>query len=141
MKDIEKFEGFKKELVSENEKKYGKEIREKYGNKTIDGSNAKLMELTKERYQEVQELSEKMIALLKQAVEEGDPAGVTSQTVCELHKEWLMTLWNTYSKEAHRGLATMYAEDPRFAKYYDDIVPGGAVFLRDAIEIFCANDV
>ena len=27
----EKFEGFKKNIIQENEKKYGKEIREKYG--------------------------------------------------------------------------------------------------------------
>jgi DNA-binding transcriptional MerR regulator len=31
MSDKEKFEGFKKNMIDENEKKYGKEIREKYG--------------------------------------------------------------------------------------------------------------
>ena len=141
MKDIEKFEGFKKELVSENEKKYGKEIREKYGDETIDESNQKLMGLTEEKYKEVQDLSERINTLLKQAVEEGDPAGEAAQKACELHKAWLMTFWKKYTREAHRGLATMYVEDPRFSKYYEDIAPGGAAFLRDAIEIFCGSDV
>lgn len=141
MKDSEKFEGFKKDLVSENEKKYGKEIRGKYKDAVIDESNQKMLGLTKERYEEAQDLSERINTLLRQAVEEGNPAGVTAQKVCELHKEWLMTYWKKYTREAHRGLAVMYVEDPRFSKYYEDVVPGGAVFLRDAIEIFCGIDV
>ena len=31
MSNKEKFQGFKQKLVEENEKKYGQEIREKYG--------------------------------------------------------------------------------------------------------------
>jgi hypothetical protein len=31
MSDKEKFEGFKEKLISDNEKQYGKEIREKHG--------------------------------------------------------------------------------------------------------------
>ena len=52
MTDKEKFKGFKEELIDENEKKYGKEIREKYGNKAVDESNAKLLNMTKEQYNE-----------------------------------------------------------------------------------------
>ncbi len=42
MSDKEKFEGFVKKLVEENEEKYGKEAREKYGDEAVDRSNAKL---------------------------------------------------------------------------------------------------
>jgi len=35
MSNKEKFEGFKKKMIDENEKKYGKEIREKYGDDTV----------------------------------------------------------------------------------------------------------
>ena len=31
MSDSEKFAGFKQRMIEENEKKYGREIREKYG--------------------------------------------------------------------------------------------------------------
>ena len=31
MSDREKFAGFKQKMIEENEEKYGKEIREKYG--------------------------------------------------------------------------------------------------------------
>jgi DNA-binding transcriptional MerR regulator len=36
MSDKEKFEVFKEKMIGDNEKKYGKEIREKYGDETID---------------------------------------------------------------------------------------------------------
>lgn len=45
MSDKEKFEGFKKDLVKQNEEKYGKEIREEYGDKQVDESNAKMLGL------------------------------------------------------------------------------------------------
>ena len=44
MSDKEKFEGFKKKMIDDNEKKYGKEIREKYGNDTVEKSNKKINE-------------------------------------------------------------------------------------------------
>ncbi len=47
MEDGEKFEGFKTKLVEENEKQYGKEIREAYGDDAVEASNAKLMGSTK----------------------------------------------------------------------------------------------
>ena len=35
----EKFEGFKKKIIDENEKKYGNEIRGEYGDQAVDDSN------------------------------------------------------------------------------------------------------
>jgi len=46
MKDKDKFAGFKKEMIDENERKYGAEARQKYGNAEVDKSNAKLMGMT-----------------------------------------------------------------------------------------------
>ena len=31
----------------------------------------------------------------------------------------------------------MYVDDPRFSEYYERIAPGCAVFLRDAVAIYC----
>ena len=39
MTDPEKFEGFKQKIIDDNEKKYGKEIRAKYGDEQVDRSN------------------------------------------------------------------------------------------------------
>jgi DNA-binding transcriptional MerR regulator len=137
MSDKEKFAGFKQKMIDENEKRYGKEIREKYGNDTVDASNAKLLGLTEEQYEQAQELSRQIRAFLKEAFEQGDPSSELAQKVCALHKEWLGFYWNAYSKEAHLGLAQTYVDDPRFKEYYDAIAEGCAQFLRDAIKIYC----
>ena len=137
MNDTEKFEGFKQKLIDENEKQYGAEIREKYGEAAVMASNAKLMGMTKEQYMEAEKLSSEINETLKAAVEQGDPAGELAQKACAAHKKWLSYFWPSYSKEAHAGLGRMYAEDPRFTAYYDKIAPGCAKFFRDALQIYC----
>ena len=138
MSDAEKFEGFKQKLIDDNENLYGEEIREKYGNDAVDRSYTKLKGLTAEQYAEVERLSQDYQSALKEAFASGDPSSELAQKACALHKEWLCYFWNEYSKEAHIGLTKMYVEDPRFTAYYDKIAPGSAVFLRDAVEIFCS---
>ena len=138
MTDEEKFEGFKEKLISDNEQEYGGEIREKYGDEAVGRSNAKLKNMTKEQYDELEALTQELNNTLKAAFEQGDPGGELAQKACALHKRWLCFYWDHYSKEAHRGVAQMYVDDPRFTAYYDAIVPGCAVFLRDAVRIFCA---
>ena len=137
MSDHEKFEGFKQKLIADNEKQYGDEIRATYGDETIDSSNTKLGNMTQAQYDEAQRLEREIGEALKAAMKQGDPAGELAQKACQLHREWLCHYWDSYSPEAHRGLARMYVDDPRFAAYYDKIAPGCAVFLRDAIEIYC----
>jgi len=92
--------------------------------------------MTRQQYEEVERLSTAVNEALREAFAEGDPAGKTAQNACELHKQWLCYYWDSYSKEAHMGLAEMYVNDERFQAYYDKIVPGCAVFLRDAIRIY-----
>lgn len=134
--DKEKFEGFKKNLIDENEKKYGKEIREKYGDSTVDSSNAKMLNMTQEQYEELEELSKEVIDTFKEAYATGDPAGELAQKAADLHRQWLSFTWPKYSKEAHAGVAQMYVDDERFTKYYDQHQPGLSQFLRDAVFIY-----
>ena len=139
MSDTEKFEGFKQKLIDDNEQQYGEEIRAKYGDDTINFSNAKVKGITKEQYAEVEKLSQEVNGTLKAAFEQGDPASELAQKACELHKDWLCYFWKEYSKEAHISVAQIYVDDPRFTAYYDKIIPGCAVFLRDAINIYCGE--
>ncbi|CRZ34186.1 MerR family transcriptional regulator [Herbinix hemicellulosilytica] len=141
MTDKEKFEGFKEDLIIENEKKYGKEIREKYGDDAVDASNEKMMNMTKEQYQEFKKLNQMILDTLEEAMETGDPAGELAQKACEMHKKWLSFTWDKYSPEAHAGLAQMYVDDERFSEYYDKRKPGMAKFLRDAIFIYTGMDM
>jgi DNA-binding transcriptional MerR regulator len=136
MSNKEKFEGFKKKMIDDNEKKYGKEIREKYGNERVDQSNTKFMNMSEEDHEKVTNLAEQVKETLAAAFATGDPAGELAQKAADLHKQWLCFYWNEYSKEAHAGLAQMYVDDERFTAYYDKNQPGTAEFLRDAIHIY-----
>lgn len=136
MSDQEKFEGFKQKLVEENEEKYGKEIRNKYGDEAIDRSNRKIMNMTKEQHEELNALSKELTETLSAAFKTGDPAGQLAQKAADLHRQWLCFFWNNYTKEAHAGVAQMYVNDEKFTAYYDRQQSGTAAFLRDAILIY-----
>lgn len=140
MKDAEKFEAFKRGLVDENEKAYGEEVRERWGDDAADASNAKLMGMTEEQYRQTQELSEQIREAVLAGMETGHPAGEDALRAADLHRQWLCRLWKdgTYSKQAHAGLAEMYVADERFKAYYEAWAPGAAAFLRDAIRAYCA---
>jgi len=136
MADRERFEGFKQRMIDENEKKYGDEIRTKYGDKQVDRSNQKILSMTEEKYEEWKRLGAEVLETLKAAQAAGDPAGELAQKAADLHRQWLSFSWESYTKEAHAGLAGMYVDDERFRSYYDGENPGTAQFLRDAILIY-----
>lgn len=136
MADAERFEGFKRKLVAENEQKYGAEAREKYGNDAVDASNQKVLSMTPEQWAEIEQLSNSFNDTLKAAMATGDPGGELAQKAADLHRQWLSYWWGKYSKEAHAGVAQLFVDDERFTAYYDKIQPGAAVFLRDAVQIY-----
>jgi DNA-binding transcriptional MerR regulator len=136
MTDKEKFEGFKQKMIDDNEKSYGKEIRKKYGDDTVNKANEKIKNMTQEEHEEIKRLAEQVMETLAEAFKNGDPSSPIAQRAAELHKKWLTYYWTEYSKEAHAGLAQMYVDDERFKAYYDKEQPGTAEFLRDTILIY-----
>lgn len=140
MSDKEKFEGFKQKLIDENERKYGKEIREKYGDEQVEKSNQQFKNMTRDQYDKFQDLEREMFDTLKEAMATGDPGGETAQKAANLHRQWITLAWGTYNKEAHAGVAQMYVCDERFKAYYDKEQPGMAEFLKDAILIYTGKE-
>lgn len=129
-------------LIAENERRYGAELREKYGADVVEASNEKFRTMPDSTYDRATALGEEINKRLRQAVPAGDPAGEAAQALCALHAQWLRMYWpdGLYSKEAHRALGESYIADARFAAYYDAVTPGGARFLRDALEIYCRKE-
>ena len=136
MTDREKFEGFKQKLLEENEIKFGKEARERYGDEAVRRSNEAFRNMTKEQYYRMADLDRQVKETLAEAFKQGDPAGELAQRAAQLHREWLTMCWGSYDSEAHAGLAQMYVEDERFRAYYDQGQPGMTEFFRDAIQIY-----
>ena len=134
MTNKEKFEGFKREQINKNEEKYGKEIRGKYGKKTVEESNKKFLNMSEEDFNEMIKTEEKLFNGLLEVYETQDIESEVAREVYENHKKWLSFTWSSYSKEAHIGLAEMYVADERFAKYYNDKAGKEVVnILRDII--------
>jgi len=133
------FEGFMQSLIDNNERQYGTEIREKYGDRVVDESNAHLKGLTQEQCDEGERLRLALEDTLKAAFATGDPAGTLAQKACDLHRQWLCVFYPKYSKGYHKGLGEMYVADERFRANYDKLAPGCTEFLRDAIRIYCKS--
>lgn len=137
MSDREKFEAFKRRAVEANEEQYGREIREKYGQEAVEGSNRKFLSMTEEAHGQWKALEAEILSALAAAVRGGeDPAGPEGRRIAELHRRWLCCTWDKYTPQAHRGVAELYTEDQRFTAYYDKEVPGCAAFLRSAVRAY-----
>ena len=134
MRDDKKFEAFKRKTVEEHEAKYGKEVRETYGNEEADRANQAMLDMTQEQYQSQTELEEGIRRRLETAVEKGlAPDGEEGREIVRLHKRWLMGTGMPYEVNRHKGIAELYVADERFTAYYDRAVAGCAQFLRDAV--------
>lgn len=134
MSDKEKFEAFKQKIVTENEAKYGAEIRERYGDAQIDETNQKILNMSKEEWERFKSLETEIKERLKEGVLLNIASGSEdAKKIVTLHKEWLCMAWKQYTKEAHKALASAYVADERFKMYYDKETDGCAELLKQAI--------
>jgi len=136
MSDREKFEGLKKERIEENERRYGAEVRAKYGDEVVDASNKRFQGMDRRQYAAFEKISQEIAEALREAVAQGDPAGAMAKTACEKHAQWIRMAWpeGMFTQEAHLALCEMYTQDERFRAYYEAIAPGGANFLLRAMK-------
>lgn len=136
MTDKERFEGLKRKAVEDNERAYGREARERYGDEAIDAANKKLLAMDEREWTDVQALGEAIIEQLKAAMTTGNAHGAEAQELARMHATWIKAHWpeDAYSREAHLALAEGYLADERFIAYYDGAAGKGATqFLRDAL--------
>ena len=137
MTDEKKFKAFKAQMVEANEKTYGKESREKYGDAAVDRSQKAFRDMSPEDYQKWTHLDRAILEGLERAVQDGlSSEGPEGEAIVSNHKQWLILSGLKYQPNIHRGLGEMYIMDERFTAYYDKNVPGCAQFLRDAIHFW-----
>lgn len=132
MTDKEKFEGLKEAMIDENEKKYGKDLRKRYGDK-VDTSNQKIRDMDQETFENLDHFTETLNNTFREAMLVGDVNGDLANKACEMHVKWIKHFWDTYSVEAHLGLVNMYVEDDKFKAYYDKIEKNLASFIKEAM--------
>lgn len=75
-----------------------------------------------------------VVELLAEKMRAGLPSDHDEvMALAELHRELITKWWYPCSYEMQVGLSDMYVHDARFTKFYDDVAPGLAQFLADAI--------
>jgi DNA-binding transcriptional MerR regulator len=68
------------------------------------------------------------------AMQGGHPAdSAEALTAARAHRAHIAQTYYALTPEMHRGLAEMYIADDRFTRTYDDVAPGLAHYVHDAI--------
>lgn len=133
MTDEEKFEAFKTQQMSLNKAQYGQEIREKYGEDSIDRTKQSFLSMSIEEYQDRQRIEEALFHLLSEE-EVLDIPSDKAKELYELHKRWMVLSAGHDILSNYRGIVEMYPQDERFTSYYDKKAGKGATQrLHDSI--------
>ncbi|MFV0557009.1 MAG: MerR family transcriptional regulator [Lactovum sp.] len=130
------FDYLKKKKLAENEEKYGKEIRESYGEEAVEASNKKFLKMSKEEMEWAEKTHETIVDLLNDAFPLKDE--VKGQEAVKLHREWLTHWWpkGKLTAESHQNLIQMYIEDPRFRKNYDRDYEEVVEFFKEQADLY-----
>ena len=131
MKTEELYEGFRKEEAEA----YRSEAKRRWGNE-FDASEKRLKSMEKSDFEA---LKQEGIDLVKKlATQMALPPGHSEvQQTVQAYFEHLCR-FNPIDKERFLALGEMYVDDPRFTVYYEQHAAGLALFLREAIRIYCA---
>jgi hypothetical protein len=133
----EMFDAFDEHALEEHRTKYAEEAQRKWG--ATDAwaeSQRKTSAYTKEDWKRIQqegaEIREGLAALMGRS-----PSDPDVQAQVKRFHEYMSTNFYACSLEMLSGLGDMYVSDPHFTATYDKVKPGLALFIRDAIKIYC----
>lgn len=133
LEETEMFDGFA-------ENPYEDEARQRWPEAHKE-SQRRLGRLSKEQqralFEQGAETTCALADLFRSGAEPGAPA-VQSQVAN--HHAWVSVFW-TPTRTAYTRLGRMYVDDARFTAHYDRYAPGLAVFLRDAIGLWAAENL
>ncbi len=96
-------------------------------------SQERTSKLTKQQWIEIKEAGDDLNRRLAAAMTGGAaPDSVEAMDLAEEHRRSIETFYDC-GYQMHRGLGDMYLADERFTRTYEEVAPGLAQWLRDAI--------
>jgi DNA-binding transcriptional MerR regulator len=130
MNQSDYFEGW----TEEKQPEFEKEIRQNYGEHALDGVidwNSYTKDQKAAILAEGHANTQAMADLMGKPVSSPEVQGVVAR--------WHQQLKYFYdpSIERMRGLGQMYVDDPRFKANYENVRPGLALFMKQAIDVYC----
>ncbi len=125
-----------KELFGDGfSEEYQTEAQERWGETDAwTQSSRRTKRYTAADWAEVKAEGDAVNAALVAALRSGaPPTSAAAMDAAEAHRAHIERWFYDLDHEFHRGLADMYLADPRFTKTYEDLAPGLAQYVHDAI--------
>ena len=120
-------DGFSDEYQAEAQERWGETDAWKQSARRTQG-------YTKADWERIRAEGDAVNAKFVAALEAGLPADTPeAMDAAEAARAQIQTWFYDLDHEFHRGLGDMYVADPRFTKTYEDMAPGLAQYVRDAI--------
>lgn len=120
-------EGYSDEYAAEAEQRWG-------DSDAWRQSKERTSRYTKQDWEAVTAEADAVNAAFVGALTAGLPAdGEQAMDAAEAHRRHIHDRFYDVTPAFHRNLADMYVADPRFTKTYEDLEPGLAQYVRDAI--------
>jgi DNA-binding transcriptional MerR regulator len=120
-------DGFTDEYQSEAQERWGETDAWKQ-------SASRTKRYTKADWEAVKAEMEAVTTALVEAKRAGlPPTSTEAMDAAEAARRHIHDRFYDLSHDMHRGLGDMYVVDPRFTKTYEDLEPGLAAYVRDAI--------
>ena len=125
-----------RELFGEGYKEeYQEEARERWGDTDAwRQSQQRTSQYTKADWQAMKAEMDDIHGRFVAALQAGEPAdGPAAMDAAEAHRQHITRWFYDCPAEMHACISDMYVSDPRFTKTYEDIAPGLAQYVRDAV--------
>lgn len=131
-----------KELFGDEFKdEYQQEAQERWGEtEAWKQSQERTSKYTKADWQQIKDETDAINAAFVSALTSGEPAtSEAAMDAAEAARVQMNDRFYDCSHEFHKNLGDMYVADPRFTKTYEDLAPGLAQYVRDAIHANAAR--
>jgi DNA-binding transcriptional MerR regulator len=124
-----------KELFGEGFSDAQAEAEERWGDSDAwKESQRRTKQYTKQDWEAVKAESDAVHQAFTDAIDAGEPpTSPVAMDAAELHRRSIHDRFYDCPPTMHRNLADLYTSDPRFTATYDEIRPGMAQYVRDAI--------
>ncbi|MBU5593438.1 MerR family transcriptional regulator [Clostridium sp. MSJ-4] len=128
------FESFDDSKIEE----YRKEVREKYGEEIVDQCDKKTRGYNKDKWNSLNAEGERIFREISLLMNEGAREEKVQKLIKE-HYKYINDNFYNCTPEIYKGLGDLYIQDERFTAYYENIKPGLAKFMKEAMHIFIDN--
>jgi len=130
----ELYDAFKDEDV----KHYQEEVQQRWGNtEAYKQSAQRVKKMTKAEMEKLKVDGKAHTQAIADAMSKGPSHPDVQALIAKSHEG--INFFYDCSLEMFRNLGQMYVDDARFSVYYEKFAPGLAVFMREAITIYCDN--